>query len=108
MRTYVLSALKPYSVEVIYVEMHYGNYTIKILSMRKFYIGLLFDYLLGELVLKAIEAGNSKNTNDYLEYLLADSPDQRLLIFWDGASYNRSKEIRGFLDSVNQSLPTDQ
>jgi hypothetical protein len=35
------------------------------------------DYLLGELVLKAYDAGNSKNTIDYLEYLLADSPDQR-------------------------------
>ncbi len=66
------------------------------------------DYLLGELVLKAYDAGNSKNTIDYLEYLLADSPGQRLLIFWDGASYHRSKEIRGFLDSVNQSLPTEQ
>jgi transposase len=66
------------------------------------------DYLQGELVLKAYDAGNSKNTIDYLQYLLADSPDQRLLIFWDGASYHRSKEIRGFLDSVNQSLPTDK
>ncbi|MHC5609962.1 MAG: transposase [Nostoc sp.] len=66
------------------------------------------DYLLGELVLKANEAGNSKNTIDYLEYLLANSPDQRLLIFWDGSSYHCSKEIRGFLDSVNQSLPTEQ
>ena len=66
------------------------------------------DYLDGKLVLKAYDAGNSKNTIDYLQYLLADSPDQQLLIFWDGASYHRSKEIRGFLDSVNQSLPTEQ
>lgn len=35
-----------------------------------------------------IEAGNSKNTIDYLQYLLADSPDQQLLIFWDSASYH--------------------
>jgi hypothetical protein len=45
---------------------------------------------------------------DYLRYLLAQSPNQRLLIFSDGASYHRSKEVRGFLDQVNQNLVTDQ
>lgn len=44
------------------------------------------DYILGELVLRVYDAGNSKNTIDYLEYLLVNSPNQRLLIFWDGAS----------------------
>ena len=66
------------------------------------------DYLEGELVMKAYDAGNSKNTIDYLQYLLASSPDQRLLIFWDGASYHRSKEIQDFLHSINQNLPTEQ
>ncbi len=45
----------------------------------------------GELILKSYDAGNSKNTIDYLRYLLEQSPDQRLLIFWDGASYHRSQ-----------------
>jgi transposase len=62
------------------------------------------DYLEGKLILKAYEAGNSKNTIDYLQHLLAESKEQRLLIFWDGASYHRSKEIRDFLSQVNQNL----
>jgi transposase len=66
------------------------------------------DYLEGELLLKAYKAGNSENTIDYLRYLLAQSPNQRLLIFWDGASYHRSQEIQRFLAEVNQGLPPEQ
>ncbi len=74
---------------------------------KQTYYGAI-DYLQGKLVLKAYDAGNSKNTIDYLQYLLADSPDQQLLIFWDGASYHRSKEVRGFLDEVNLGLSSEQ
>ncbi|MHC5763896.1 hypothetical protein [Nostoc sp.] len=45
------------------------------------------DYLLGGLLLKAYNAGKSENTIDYLRYLLDQSPNQGLLLFWDGASY---------------------
>ena len=48
------------------------------------------DYLEGELLLKGYDAGNSENTIDYMRYLQAQSPNQQLLIFWDGASYHRS------------------
>jgi hypothetical protein len=54
------------------------------------------DYLNGKLILKAYSAGNSDNTIDYLRYLLDQSPDQRLLIFWDGASYHRSNLVKDF------------
>lgn len=66
------------------------------------------DYVERDLVLKAYDAGNSENTIDYLRYLQAQSPNQRLLIFWDGASYHRSQAVRDFLASINQGLPTDQ
>ncbi len=66
------------------------------------------DYLERDLRLKAYGAGNSGNTIDYLRYLLTESPNQRLLILWDGASYHRSKEVRSFLDEVNQGLPEEQ
>lgn len=66
------------------------------------------DYVERDLVLKAYDAGNSENTIDYLRYLQAQSPNQRLLIFWDGASYHRSQAVRDFLASVNQGLPTHQ
>ena len=74
---------------------------------KQTYYGAI-DYLDRELLLKAYHAGNSENTIDYLQYLLTQSPNQRLLIFWDGASYHRSKEVRGFLNEVNQGLPTYQ
>ena len=66
------------------------------------------DYLERDLLLKAYDAGNSENTIDYLRYLLAQSPNQRLLIFWDGASYHRSHVVRSFLEQVNQGLPEEQ
>jgi transposase len=66
------------------------------------------DYLEGELLLKAYKAGNSENTIDYLRYLLTQSPNQRLLIFWDGASYHRSQEIQRFLGEINQGLSPEQ
>ena len=40
--------------------------------------------------------------------MLGQFPNQRLLILWDGASYHRSQEVRGFLNEINQSLPTEQ
>ena len=74
---------------------------------KQTYYGAI-DYLEGELILKSYDKGNSKNTIDYLLYLLKQSPDQRLLILWDGASYHRSQEIRDFLDEINQGLSSEQ
>ncbi len=66
------------------------------------------DYLDGKLLLKAYDAGNSDNTIDYLRYLLSQSPNQRLLICWDGAPYHRSHLIQEFLGEINQGLPEEQ
>ncbi len=66
------------------------------------------DYLDKNLLLRTYATANSKNTIDYLSYLLKESPNQQLLIFWDGASYHRSKEIQNFLESINQGLPLEQ
>ncbi|KYC37725.1 DDE endonuclease [Scytonema hofmannii PCC 7110] len=66
------------------------------------------DYLQGNLLLKAYNAGNSENTIDYLRYLLDQSPNQRLLLFWDGASYHRSHLVQNFLGEINQGLSQDQ
>ena len=40
------------------------------------------DYLDKTLLLKTYDTANSKNTIDYLSYLLNESPDQKLLIFY--------------------------
>ncbi|QFS49853.1 Transposase [Nostoc sphaeroides CCNUC1] len=66
------------------------------------------DYLNGKLLLKAYNAGNSENTIDYLRYLLDQSPSQRLLLFWDGASYHRSHLVQNFLGEINQGLSPEQ
>jgi transposase len=66
------------------------------------------DYLDGKLLLKAYNAGNSDNTIDYLRYLLESSPNQQLLLFWDGASYHRSHLVQNFLCEVNQCLFQEQ
>ena len=66
------------------------------------------DYVEGKLLLKAYDAGNSDSTIDYLQYLIAQSPNQKLLIFWDGATYHRSNKIKAFLESLNRNLPQDQ
>jgi transposase len=66
------------------------------------------DYVEGKLLLKAYDAGNSDSTIDYLQYLITQSPDQRLLIFWDGATYHRSNKIKAFLESLNRDLPQEQ
>lgn len=66
------------------------------------------DYLEGKLLLQDYDAGNSENTVEYLRYLLSESPNQRLLIIWDGASYHRSQEVQRFLTEVNLGLPEEK
>ncbi len=74
---------------------------------KQTYYGAI-DYLGREVLVKAYDAGNSDNTVSYLQYLQAQSPDQRLLILWDGASYHRSQTVRDFLAQVNQGQPSSQ
>ncbi len=66
------------------------------------------DYVEKKILLKPYDKGNSKNTIDYLHYLISESPNQRLLIFWDGATYHRSQAIKDFLSEINQDLASDQ
>lgn len=55
-------------------------------------------------LIQAAEAGNSENTIAFLNYLRTQYPDSRLALIWDGATYHRSKEVRAYLESVNQGL----
>jgi transposase len=75
--------------------------------IKQTYYGAV-DYLTGELLLKTYDAGNSKNTVDYLRYLLSESVNQQLLLLWDGASYHRSQQVKDCLTEVNQGLPSEQ
>jgi transposase len=55
-------------------------------------------------LVKAYDKGNSESTIAFLQYLLAQCPQSRIALIWDGASYHRSQEVRAYLESVNQEL----
>lgn len=55
----------------------------------------------GEVLLQAAERGNSDSTIAYLQYLIAQHPDVRFILIWDGASYHRSEAVRAFLAQIN-------
>ncbi len=74
---------------------------------RQTYYGVV-DYLDKELLLKSDDTANSKNTIDYLSYLLNQSPNQKLIIFGDGALYHHSKKIQNFLAFINQGLTPEE
>lgn len=74
---------------------------------KQTYYGAI-DPLSGEVLLQAYPAGNSDNTLKYLQYLQQQSPHQRLLVLWDGASYHRSVAVREFLAQVNRQRPCQE
>lgn len=55
-------------------------------------------------LIQAAETGNSENTIAFLNYLLAQYPNSRIALVWDGATYHRSKEVKAYLESLNQGL----
>ncbi len=73
---------------------------------RQTYYGAL-NYCTQEFLVEAYPQGNSESTIKFLKYLQLQYPQQRLAIFWDGASYHRSEELRTYLQSVNQDLAED-
>jgi len=77
------------------IEVDMTNYRNK-----QTYFGAV-DYHSGEFLLKAYPKGNTDHTIDFLQYLQAQSPEQRLLVVWDGASYHRSEQMQQYLEQVN-------
>lgn len=45
-------------------------------------------------VFKAYGTANSENSINFLKYLQILCPEQRIAVFWDGASYYRSEELQ--------------
>ena len=45
-----------------------------------------------------------KGNSGVLKYLQAQYPQSRIALIWDGASYHRSKEVKNYLNSINQGL----
>ncbi len=70
---------------------------------KQTYFGAL-NFYTQEFWLKAYEKGNSEFTIAFVQYLLAEYPECRIALIWDGASYHRSQALRDYLASVNQTL----
>lgn len=50
------------------------------------------------------EKGDSKCTIKYIKCLRKEYENKKLLIYWDGASYHTSKEIKDYLAKLNNGL----
>lgn len=48
--------------------------------------------------------GNGGSTVLFLKHLQATHPDKKLIILWDGASYHDGKEVKKYLDEVNEGI----
>jgi transposase len=72
-------------------------------KQRQTYFGAL-NYLSGETVIKEYPKGLSTHTVAFLKHLLHQHPGKRISVFWDGATYHRSAEVKAYLSEVNKNL----
>lgn len=70
---------------------------------RQTYYGAL-DYFTKEFIVQGYEAGNTENTIKFIEELMRRRPSQKITLWWDGATYHRSQQLRAYLESLNQGL----
>lgn len=61
------------------------------------------NYRTKEFILKEYDVANSENAVNFLEYLQSLTPEKRLLIIWDNASFHKKGEIPSYLDKVNKA-----
>lgn len=80
---------------------------IKNEKSRQTYYGAL-DYQNHEFILQEYSSGNTENTIAFIKYLQKQRPGKRLAIFWDGASYHGSQELREYLKQINGDLEEDK
>ncbi len=73
---------------------------------RQTYFGAL-NYCSKQFLVKAYPTANSENTIDFLKYLQSLYSEQRIAVFWDGASYHRSEDLKSYLATVNQDRSED-
>ena len=70
---------------------------------RQTYFGVV-NNLSKEVIVKEYETGNSESTMAFLKHLQKLNPEKQIAIFWDGASYHRSKKLKEFLAEQNKNL----
>lgn len=74
---------------------------------RQTYYGAL-DLSNLELTVRAYQAGNGDSTVHFIQELIKLNRERQIIIFWDGASYHRSKSMRELLKSINQGLTPEE
>jgi transposase len=74
---------------------------------RQTYYGAL-DIKTNEFIVKPFEAGNGKCTVGFIKYLQQQSPNQRIVLIWDGAKYHQYGEMQSYLEKINAGLSQDQ
>lgn len=71
--------------------------------LKQTYYGAV-DIHTQQCLIQAVERGNSESTIAFLKYLLAQCPNSRIALIWDGATYHRSQAVKDYLESVNHGL----
>jgi transposase len=70
---------------------------------RASYFGAL-DYSTREFLLQGCKTADTSSTIQFIDYLRQQRPGQRIVLIWDGAGYHHSKEMKAYLEKVNQGL----
>lgn len=67
----------------------------------KTYYGAL-DCQSGQMFLQSYATADTTSTIKFVQELIAQDPQSKILFIWDGASHHRSAEFREFLAQMNQ------
>nr|WP_080570094.1 transposase [Anaplasma marginale] len=73
---------------------------------KQTYYGAL-NYQTKQFLLKPYKEANSKQTVNFVKYLMEQCPGQKIVLIWDGASYHKYKEMKAFLEQVNGNKPQE-
>lgn len=68
---------------------------------RQTYFGAL-NYRTKEFTLREYNTANGENTVDFMKYLQNEYLGKRIVLIWDGATYHKSEDVKGFLASINE------
>lgn len=70
--------------------------------MRQTYFGAI-NCFTKEFYIQNYETANGENTVLFLKYLQAQYKRKRIVLIWDNASYHKGREVKKYLESVNQN-----
>ncbi len=71
---------------------------------RQTYYGAL-NLVNQELIIGEYPKRDGQHTVDFVKKLIQKTPQQKIIIFWDGATYHKGELMREFLKQINGNLP---